>query len=128
MLLKANPGSTRVIMESNKNRFGCYLREKNQLHGEVVWLLEECFLEGCRVVGLESGRKIRSEWEGQSFGLVIFGREKGKRETEREVAGFDRHYRVEEQENERSFFSAEEDNRTLLQKGHSQVWMQGYMV
>ena len=79
MLLKANPGSTRVIMESNKNRFGCYLREKNQLHGEVVWLLEEVFLEGCRVVGLESGRKIRSEWEGQSFGLVIFGREKEKR-------------------------------------------------
>ena len=78
MLLKANPGSTRVIMESNKNRFGCYLREKNQLHGEVVWLLEEVFLEGCRVVGLESGRKIRSEGEGQSFGLVIFGREKEK--------------------------------------------------
>ena len=30
-------------------------------------------------MGLESGRKIRSEWEGQSFVLVIFGREKGKR-------------------------------------------------
>ena len=51
MLLKANPGSTCVIMESDKNLFGCYLREKSQLHGEVVWPLEECFLEGCRVVG-----------------------------------------------------------------------------
>ena len=71
MLLKANPGSTRVIMESDKNHFGCYLREKSQLHGEVVWPLEECFLEGRRVVGLEGDCLCRDGRRGKS------GRENG---------------------------------------------------
>ena len=68
MLLKANLGSTRVIMESGKNHFWLLFEGEKRLHeggGRAVW---GGLLEGCRVVA--ESRRARGEKKAVAAEIV----------------------------------------------------------